>query len=103
MEEQLLEALAAGADGTPAPRILLSRALPIAQQVAEALRAAPGAHRVEVAGSLRRQVDAVKDLDVIATADDAAALVAALEELPVVESVQQSGAGRRARDHPRRA
>jgi DNA polymerase (family X) len=100
VEEQLLEALAAGADGTPAPRILLSRALPIAQQVAEALRAAPGAHRVEVAGSLRRQVDSVKDLDVIATADDAAALVAALKELPVVESVQQSGpAGARATTH----
>ena len=32
--------------------------------------------RVEVAGSLRRQADAVKDLDVIATADDTAALVA---------------------------
>ncbi|MET0769945.1 MAG: DNA polymerase/3'-5' exonuclease PolX [Solirubrobacteraceae bacterium] len=100
VEEQLLEALAAGADGTPAPRILLSRALPVAQQIAEALRAAPGAHRVEVAGSLRRQVDSVKDLDVIATADDAAALVAALEELPVVESVLQSGpAGARATTH----
>jgi DNA polymerase (family 10) len=100
VEEQLLEALAAGADGAPAPRILLSRALPIAQQVAEALRAAPGAHRVEVAGSLRRQVDSVKDLDVIATADDAAALVAALKELPVVEAVQQSGpAGARATTH----
>ena len=82
VEEQLLEALAAGADGTPAPRILLSRALPVAQQIAEALRAAPGAHRVEVAGSLRRQVDSVKDLDVIATADDAAALVEALEGAP---------------------
>ena len=100
VEEQLLEALAAGADGTPAPRILLSRALPVAEQIAEALRAAPGAHRVEVAGSLRRQVDSVKDLDVIATADDAAALVAALEELPVVESVLQSGpAGARATTH----
>jgi DNA polymerase (family 10) len=100
VEEQLLEALAAGADGTTAPRILLSRALPIAQQIAEALRAAPGAHRVEVAGSLRRQVDSVKDLDVIATADDAAALVEALKGLPVVESVQQSGpAGARATTH----
>jgi DNA polymerase (family 10) len=55
---------------------------------------------VEVAGSLRRQVDAVKDLDVIATADDTAALIAALEQLPVVESVQQSGpAGARATTH----
>src|SRR5829696_8024199 len=100
VEEQLLEALAAGADGTPAPRILLSRALPVAQKIAEALRAAPGAHRVEVAGSLRRQVDAVKDLDVIATADDAGPLVEALRALPVVETVASSGpAGARATTH----
>src|SRR5215207_4799996 len=100
VEEKLLEALDAGADGTPAARILLSRALPVAQEIAEALRAVPGADRVEVAGSLRRQVDAVKDLDVIATASDAGALVAALKALPVVESVQGSGpAGARVATH----
>ena len=54
VEEKLLEPLAAGSDGTPAPRVLLSRAQPIAEQVVDALRAAPGAERVEVAGSLRR-------------------------------------------------
>ena len=53
-----------------------SRALPIAEQIVDALRGAPGAERVEVAGSLRRQADSVKDLDVIATAADPAALVA---------------------------
>src|SRR5215207_725669 len=100
VEEKLLEALDAGADGTPAARTLLSRALPVAEEIAEALRAVPGADRVEVAGSLRRQVDAVKDLDVIATASDAGALVAALEALPVVESVQASGpAGARVTTH----
>ena len=71
--------------------MLLSRALPIAEQVVDALRAVPGAERVEVAGSLRRQADSVKDLDVIATAADPAALVRALTELPVVESVDSSG------------
>src|SRR6185503_6145901 len=54
-------------------------------------REAPGAHRVEVAGSLRRQVDAVKDLDVIATADDPEALVEVLVGLPVVEAVEAAG------------
>jgi DNA polymerase (family X) len=91
VEEKLLEQLAAGFDGTPAPRMLLSRALPIAEQVVDALRAVPGAERVEVAGSLRRQADAVKDLDVIATAADPKALVKALTEMPVVESVDASG------------
>ena len=90
-EEKLLETLAAGHDGKPEPRVLLSRALPMADQVVDALRAVPGAERVEAAGSLRRQADAVKDLDVIATASDAPALVRALLALPVVESVQSSG------------
>ena len=90
-EEKLLETLAAGADGRPAPRVLLSRALPIAEQVVGALRAHPRADRVEVAGSLRRRADAVKDLDVIATAEDAKGLVETLTALPIVESVQQSG------------
>jgi DNA polymerase (family 10) len=99
-EEKLLETLSAGHDGTPAPRVLLSRALPVAEQVVDALRAVPGAERVEAAGSLRRQTDAVKDLDVIATASDPGALVRALLELPVIESVQSSGdAGVRATLH----
>ena len=83
--------LADGADGTPAPRILLSRALPVAEQIVGALRAHPAADRVEVAGSLRRMTDGVKDVDVIATASDPAALVATLGELPIVESVEASG------------
>jgi DNA polymerase (family 10) len=100
VEEKLLEQLASGFDGRPAPRILLSRAQPIADQVVDALRAAPGADRVEVAGSLRRLADSVKDLDVIATAADPAALVRTLTELPVVESVDSSGeAGGRVTTH----
>jgi DNA polymerase (family 10) len=100
VEEKLLEQLAAGHDGRPAPRELLSRALPIADQVVDALRSVPGAERVEVAGSLRRQADSVKDLDVIATAADPAALVRALTELPIVESVDSSGdAGGRVTTH----
>ena len=52
-----------------------------------------------MAGSLRRQADSVKDLDIIATAKDPAALAAALGELPLVESVLHArGRRRRARD-----
>ena len=100
VEEKLIEQLAAGYDGAPAPRVLLSRALPIAEQVVDALRGVPGAERVEVAGSLRRQADSVKDLDVIATAAEPAALVRALTELPLVESVDATGeAGARVTTH----
>ena len=100
VEETLLRVLAEGADGTPAPRVLLSRALPVADQIVGVLRSHPVAHRVEVAGSLRRLADSVKDIDVIATADDPAALAAALRELPIVESVQSTGdAGARVLTH----
>jgi DNA polymerase (family 10) len=91
VEENLIKVLADGADGTPAPRILLSRALPVAEQIVGALRAHPAADRVEAAGSLRRMTDGVKDVDVIATASDPGALVDRLGELPIVESVESSG------------
>jgi DNA polymerase (family X) len=92
-EENLLRVLSeheADGGGTPA-RLLLSKALPIAEQIVEVLRAHPAAHRVEVAGSMRRLADTVKDLDIIATSDDPPALARALAELEVVESVSQSG------------
>ena len=85
--EPAQDARRAGPEGGPAPRILLSRALGIAEQIAGALRAHPAAEQVEIAGSLRRLADSVKDLDLIATADDPAALAAALGELPLIESV----------------
>jgi DNA polymerase (family X) len=87
VEEQLLKTLAESPEGGPAPRILLSRAQNIAEQIVGALRSHPSAEQVEVAGSLRRQADSVKDLDIIATAKDPAALAAALGELSLVESV----------------
>jgi DNA polymerase (family 10) len=93
VEENVIRVLSEyEADGGSRPaRLLLSKALPIAEQIVEALRAHPAAHRVEVAGSLRRLADTVKDLDVIATSDDPPALARALAELDVVESVASSG------------
>ena len=91
VEDSLLKFLVDGMEGRTVPRILLPRALAIGEQVADALRAHPAADRVEVAGSVRRQVDAVKDLDVVATSSDAAALVRTLGELPLVEEVLSAG------------
>jgi DNA polymerase (family 10) len=83
-----------------AQRVVLSKALTVADEIVSALREHPGADRVEVAGSLRRMADSVKDLDIIATASDPAALAAALRELPVVESVSTTGdAGARVTTH----
>ncbi|HET6550457.1 MAG TPA: DNA polymerase/3'-5' exonuclease PolX [Solirubrobacter sp.] len=101
VEENLLRVLAEHEQGGgPAPRILLSRALPVAEQIAGALRDHPAADRVEIAGSLRRLADTAKDIDIIATASDVGALVSTLAELPLVESVHSSGdAGARVVTH----
>jgi DNA polymerase (family 10) len=100
-EVQLKETLAAyEAAGGPEPRVVLSRAEAIAEEVLAALRAHPASDRVEAAGSLRRRADSVKDLDIIATASDPKALARTLGELELVESVQQSGdAGARVTTH----
>ncbi len=90
-EEALLQALEAGEDGTPAPRVLLPKALGLAEQIAGALRGVDGVDRVEIAGSARRLTDAVKDLDLLATAAEPAALVRALADLPIIESTGTPG------------
>ncbi len=71
VEENLLRVLAEQEEGGggPAPRILLSRAIPVAEQIAGALRDHPAADRVEIAGSVRRMGDTAKDIDIIATAE----------------------------------
>jgi DNA polymerase (family 10) len=92
VEENLVRVLAEHEEGGgPAPRVLLSRALPVADQIVGALRGHPATDRVEVAGSLRREADSVKDIDIIATASDPAALASTLRELALVESVQSTG------------
>lgn len=90
-EASVLAALEAGLGEAPAPRALLSRALREGEAIVAGLRAHPSARRVELAGSARRLADTVKDLDVIATADDPAALTAALAALPEIESAGTAG------------
>src|SRR5918992_1329003 len=102
VEENLLRVLAEQEEGGggPAPRILLSRAIPVAEQIAGVLRDHPAADRVEIAGSVRRMADTAKDIDIIATASDVKALISTLAELPLVESLAASGdAGARVVTH----
>src|SRR5919205_1673116 len=84
-EETVLASLASGVAEAPRPKTLLNKALQIGEGIVAALRAHPASDRVELAGSARRLADAVKDLDVIATASDPPALLAAFAELDVVE------------------
>ena len=99
-EEAVLAAFAAGVDERPAPRVLLNKALDIGEGIVEALRAEPTSDRVELAGSARRLADSVKDLDIIATADDPKALLQAFARLDVIESSSSPGENAaRARTH----
>src|ERR1700750_1898170 len=66
VEENLLRTLSEVAEGdAPQPRVLLSRALPVAEQIAGALRDHPGVDRVEIAGSVRRLAGSVTDIDIL--------------------------------------
>jgi DNA polymerase (family X) len=99
-EEAVLAAFAAGVGERPRPRVLLHKALQIGDGVVEALRAHPASERVELAGSARRMADSVKDLDVIATASDPAALLHAFAALDVIEACSTPGENAaRARTH----
>ncbi|HST38663.1 MAG TPA: DNA polymerase/3'-5' exonuclease PolX, partial [Conexibacter sp.] len=81
-------------------RFVLDRALAIAEPLLELLRAHPTSHRVELAGSARRWGESVKDLDIIATADDPRALAEALAASDLVESTAGLGDnGARVRTH----
>jgi DNA polymerase (family X) len=71
-------------------RTLLPTARAIARQVGEALRAHGGVERLEIAGSLRRMRETVKDIDLLVTSTEPARVVGTLTSLPsVVEVVAQ--------------
>jgi DNA polymerase (family X) len=91
-QENVTAALAAGADGRPKPRMLLSKALAAGEELVAALREHPAALRVELAGSARRLADTVKDLDIVAASSDPEALSAAFCELEAIDTVSTSGA-----------
>jgi DNA polymerase (family X) len=90
-EQNIVKALDAEGEPERGMRLLLSAVLGIGDQIVGVLREHPAADRVEIAGSARRMTDTCKDLDIIATAHDAAALTKALTELELVGDVRGSG------------
>src|SRR5919112_1314896 len=99
-EESILLALAAGEDGRQKPKLLLSKALQIAESLRDALREQPTAERVEIAGSARRWTDTCKDIDLVATASEARALADAFCSMPLIAEANSPGeAGARAGTH----
>jgi DNA polymerase (family X) len=90
-EERVLKALAADrASGGPA-RALLGQGLPAVLAVVADLRARPGVDLVSEAGSVRRRRETFRDLDIIATAAEPAALTDQFTKLEWVAEVAAHG------------
>src|SRR4029079_18373744 len=68
-------------------RTLLPTARGIARQLGEALRAHGGVERLEIAGSLRRMKETVKDIDLLVTSTEPARVIRTLTTLPSIVEV----------------
>ena len=72
-------------------RVLLPAARAVARQVADALRAHGGVERLEIAGSLRRMKETVKDVDLLVTSTEPAHVIRTLTTLPSIVEVLAQG------------
>ncbi|HXZ57569.1 MAG TPA: DNA polymerase/3'-5' exonuclease PolX [Gaiellaceae bacterium] len=91
VEENVLKSVGRKKKATGPPRVLLGHALPPLLEAVETLREHPAAERVSEAGSARRRRETVRDLDIIATAGDPAALTEFFTTLPWVSEVVAKG------------
>ncbi|MGN6372448.1 MAG: DNA polymerase/3'-5' exonuclease PolX [Solirubrobacteraceae bacterium] len=96
-----LERMPTDEAGRPTPRLLLPAAIELGQALADALRERGGeGTTVILAGSARRLVDAVKDIDLIATTKRPTTLAKSLVKLEQIETVSSAGkAGAKATTH----
>jgi DNA polymerase (family 10) len=72
-------------------RVRIDQALHIAEGLLEGLKGAPGLKRLELGGSLRRRRETIKDVDILASADDPMPIMDRFVGLPGV--VQVTGHG----------
>jgi DNA polymerase (family 10) len=91
LEENVLKALEAPEPAEEPRRTLLGKALPALQAVVSVLAEHPACDRVSIAGSARRYKETVRDLDIIATASDPAALIDYFTKLQWVVEVAAKG------------
>jgi len=72
-------------------RVLLAEAWPLAEGLAERVRALPGVVRVEPAGSLRRRKETIGDLDLLVAGGDPSQVMEAFVTYPAVADVLGRG------------
>jgi DNA polymerase (family X) len=87
-EERILKALG---EKPQEKRTLLAVALPALRAVVKVLGDHPASDEVSEAGSVRRRTETVKDLDIIATAGDPAALTEYFTKLTWVAEIEAKG------------
>ncbi|MDQ3866171.1 MAG: DNA polymerase/3'-5' exonuclease PolX [Actinomycetota bacterium] len=92
-EERILAALTRppAREAADTGRTLLGRVLPVLREALAELAEHPACDRVSEAGSVRRRVETVRDVDLIATASDPAALTEHFATLPRVAEVAARG------------
>jgi DNA polymerase (family 10) len=91
LEENVIRALEAPAPAEEPKRTLLGKALPALRAVVSVLAEHPACDRVSIGGSARRYRETVRDLDIIATASDPAALIDYFTKLHWVVEVAAKG------------
>jgi DNA polymerase (family 10) len=91
VEENVLAALKEQAKPKAAARPLLGKGLPAVLAVVQSLRNHPASDQVSEAGSVRRRRETFRDLDIIATATDAQALIDAFIGFDWVADVKAKG------------
>jgi DNA polymerase (family 10) len=72
-------------------RTPLAAARAVARQVVDVLQAHGGVDRIEIAGSLRRMRDTVKDVDILVTSRDPVRVIGTFVAMPSVAAVLGSG------------
>ncbi|NTW60096.1 MAG: DNA polymerase III, partial [Nitrospirae bacterium] len=88
-EENILKGIELLKRGTE--RRPIGRVLPLAEEIVRRMRSSAPVDQIEVAGSIRRWKDTVKDIDILATSRDPAAVMAAFVKLPQTNRVLAHG------------
>jgi DNA polymerase (family 10) len=72
-------------------RVRIDQALGLAQALLAGLRDAPGLIRIEIAGSLRRRRETIKDIDIVVSSDDPTPIMDRFVSLPGVQAITGQG------------
>ncbi len=81
-----LEMLKRGKERQP-----LGKVLPVAKEIVDQMQAKAPVNRIEIAGSLRRWKETVKDIDILATSRDPKGVMHAFARLPQVRDILMQG------------